>query len=97
MSKDFKPRQVVKQNLSTNPKTARNRAAEASKRGFDAAEHKAKSAYRVNKSRALEKLHKIPSWNVQSREEQERMEQEALDAVEDKFARKMDELRREWG
>jgi hypothetical protein len=94
--KDFKPRQPVKQNHSDNPKTARNRAAEASKRGFKAGELKAKSAYRVNKSRALRKLHKTPEWNIRSPTEQDKLERDAMEPVEEKFALRMEGLRREW-
>ena len=94
-TKDFKPRRVVRSNLSSNPKTARNRAAETSKRGFEAAELKAKTAYRVNKSRALGKLHKSSGWDILSSAEKGRREQDALEEVEDKFSRRMPELHRE--
>lgn len=96
-SEDFKPRKARKQQYSENAKTARNRAAEASKRGFEAAELRARIAYRTNKSRSLAKLHKSDRWNLLSPTEQERREAGACEAVERRFFDRMDELRQEWG
>lgn len=96
-SSDFKPRKARKQKLSDNVKTARNRAAEVAKTGFEAAELKAKSAYRVNKSRGLRKLRKSPGWLVLSEQEQETREHEVVVAAENKFYERMDALHREWG
>jgi hypothetical protein len=97
LSGDFKPRQARKEHHSDNAKTVRNRAAEVSKTGFEAAELRARTAFRTNKSRALGRLRNSPGWNECSLKEQERREQEALNAVEKKFLDRMDDLRKEWG
>jgi hypothetical protein len=96
-SSDFKPRKARKQKLSDNVKTARNRAAEVAKTGFEAAELKAKSASRVNKSRGLRKLQQSPGWIVLSEKEQEKRELEVVVAADNKFCERMDALHREWG
>ena len=96
-SSDFKPRKARKQKLSDNVKTVRNRAAEVAKTGFEAAELKAKSAYRVNKSRGLRKLQQSPGWILLSEKEQERREHDVVVAAENKFCERMDALHREWG
>lgn len=96
-SGDFKPRKSRKQKHSDNAKTTRNRAAEVAKTGFDAAELRARSAYRVNKSRGLAKLHRSPGWKVLSEQQQVKREDEVVMAAEEKLFKRMNSLRREWG
>jgi hypothetical protein len=96
-SGDFKPRKARKHKHSDNAKTTRNRAAEVAKTGFEAAELKARSAYRVNKSRGLAKLHESSGWKMLSEREQAKRENEVVMAAEEKLFKRMNALRQEWG
>jgi hypothetical protein len=93
---DFKPRKARKQKHSDNAKTARNRAAETLKTGLEAAELKARSAYRVNKSLGLAKLQNSAGWKILSETEQTKRQNEVVDAAEQKLCNRMEALHREW-
>jgi len=93
---DFKPRKARKQKHSDNAKTARNRAAEILKTGLEAAELKARSAYRVNKSRGLAKLQNSAGWKILSEREQTKRQNEVVDAAEQKLCNRMEALHCEW-
>ena len=93
---DFKPRKARKQKHSDNAKTTRNCAAETLKTGLEAAELKARSAYRVNKSRGLAKLQNSAGWKILSETEQTKRQNEVVDAAEQKLCNRMETLHREW-
>jgi hypothetical protein len=97
MSKSpFKPRKARKVQYSDNPKTARNRQAEATKKGFEVAELKAKIAFRTNKSRHLTKLHKSEEWNSLSPQERWKRENAVVLPLEQKYKEKIRLLEKEW-
>ena len=93
---DFKQRKARKQKHSDNAKTTRNRAAETLKTGLEAAKLKARSAYRVNKSRGLAKLQNSAGWKILSETEQTKRQNEVVDAAEQKLCNRMEALHCEW-
>jgi len=92
----FKSRKARKVTHSDNPKTARNRTAESSKKGFDAAELKAKNGHRVAKHRQLTRLHNSREWQRLSSAEQTKRESDVIAVLEQKLHDKIKELEREW-
>ena len=92
----FKPRKPREVTHSDNPKTVRNRTVESSKRGFDAAELKAKNAHRVTKHRHLTKLHNSSKWQRLSGAEQTKRERDVIAVLEQKLHDKIKELEWEW-
>jgi hypothetical protein len=82
--KIFKPRQTVSKQHSPNAKTTRNRNAERSKRGLEAAFLKADIAFRTAKSRALAKLHKSNEWGTLSDRQKSEAITKAVRMLEDK-------------
>ena len=92
----FQPRKARKTSHSDNPKTKRNREAEAAKSGFEAAELKARTAFRTSKSRHLAKLHRTPGWLTLTPAQREDREADVVEALEEKLAQKIRALDKLW-
>src|ERR1700694_4161047 len=96
MADMFKPRKARKVTLSDNPKTLRNREAEAAKRGYEAGLLKAKNTFRVNKHRCLKKHHDSPDLSSVGDQERQRREKDAIKILTISHENKLRELEREW-
>jgi hypothetical protein len=92
----FKPRQEKPTPHSDHPKTARNRENETAKRGIDIAMSRADTAFRVAKSRALAKLHKLAEWTQWNSAEQGRAERKAIRGLEVERDRKKTMIENEY-
>jgi len=95
-SNPFSPLKLTKSCPSNNPKTILNRKNDHKKRGLDAALHHADRRFRVNKSRALEKLHKDKKFASLSEVEQGVMENEIIGRLEDQRDSDKLNLEKEW-
>jgi hypothetical protein len=95
-SSPFKPRQLTSRTRSTNPKTIRNRNAEATKQGLDAAFLKADVAFRTAKSRAFVKLHDSKEWKYMSDRERSQAEKKVEKVLKDKRDMKKRDMEKEW-
>ena len=95
-SNPFSPLKSTKSNPSTNPKSILNRRNEYKKRGLDAALHRADRRFRVNKSRALEKLHKDQKFMSVSAIAQGVLEKQIIGKMEDKRDAEKLNLEKEW-
>jgi hypothetical protein len=93
----FKPRKAQKIFHSDNPKSKRNREAEASKSGFKAAEMKARNAFRTSKSRHLAKLHRTLGWTTLTLSQREDREADIIEGLESKLTEKLQALDKLWG
>ena len=83
-SNPFSPLKSNKSSPSNNPKSVLNRRNIHKKRGLDAALHRADRRFRVNKSRALEKLHKDKKFTSLCEIAQGAREKEIIGKLEDK-------------
>jgi hypothetical protein len=92
----FKRQLSIKSDYSKNPKTIRNRQAQISKQGLDAALLKADTAFRTAKSRALAKLHKSNGWDAFSAVERESKESQVISDLEQKRDSKKHQHELEW-
>jgi hypothetical protein len=95
-SNPFSPLKSTKSCPSNNPKTILNCKNDHKKRGLDAALHRADRRFRVNKSRALEKLHKDKKFASLSEVEQGVMENEIIGRLEDQRDTDKLNLKKEW-
>jgi hypothetical protein len=92
----FQPRKARRTSHSDNPKTKRNREAEAAKSGFEAAELKARTAFRTSKSRRLAKLHRTPGWSALTATQREDREADVVEELEKKLREKLRALDKLW-
>jgi hypothetical protein len=92
----FQPRKARRTSHSDNPKTKRNREAEAAKSGFEAAELKARTAFRTSKSRHLAKLHRTPGWSALTATQREDREADVVEELEKKLREKLRALDKLW-
>ena len=92
----FQPRKARKMSHSDNPKTQRNRKAESAKSGYEAAEMRAKTAFRTNKCRHLAKLHRAPEWSRLTPSQREDREADVIEELEKKHAEKLRALDTLW-
>ena len=95
-SNPFSPLKSNKSSPSNNPKSVLNRRNDHKKRGLDAALHRADRRFRVNKSRALEKLHKDKKFISLSEIAQGVREKEIIGKLEDKRDAEKLGLEKEW-
>jgi hypothetical protein len=92
----FQPRKARKTSHSDNPKTQRNRKAELAKSGYNAAEMRAKTAFRTNKCRHLAKLRRTPEWSRLTHSQREDREADVIEQLEKKHAEKLQALDALW-
>jgi hypothetical protein len=92
----FQPRKARRTSHSDNPKTKRNREAEAAKSGFEAAELKVRTAFRTSKSRHLAKLHRTPGWSALTATQREDREADVVEELEKKLREKLRALDKLW-
>ena len=95
-SNPFSPLKSTKSSPSNNPKTVLNRRNNHKKRGLDAALHRADRRFRVNKSRALEKLYKDNKFTSLSEDAQRVMENQIIGGLQDKRDAEKLDLEKEW-
>ena len=95
-SNPFSPLKSNKSSPSNNPKSVLNRRNIHKKRGLDAALHRADRRFRVNKSRALEKLHKDKKFTSLCEIVQGAREKEIIGKLEDKRDAEKLGLEKEW-
>ena len=95
-SNPFSPLKSTKSSPSNNPKSIVNRRNNHKKRGIDAAFHRADRRFRVNKSRALERLHKDEKFMSVCAMAQREMETEIIRELEDKRDADKLGLEKEW-
>jgi len=91
VSDPFSPPRARSETQSKNPKTIANRNAIHAKAGLEIAEHRADAAFRANKCRKLQALHRHPqwaSWSDKKKEAEENKVVEKLEAIRDERKRK---------
>ena len=95
-SNPFSPLKLNKSSPSNNPKSVLNRRNIHKKGGLDIALHRADRRFRVNKSRALEKLHKDQKFTSVSAIAQGVLEKQIIGEMEDKRDAEKLGLEKEW-
>jgi len=95
-SNPFSPLKSTKSSPSNNPKSILNHRNEYKKRGLDAALHRAVRRFRVDKCRALERLHKDKKYTSVSATAQREMEKQIIRELEDKRDAEKLGLEKEW-
>jgi hypothetical protein len=91
VSDPFSPPRARSETRSKNPRTIANRNAIHAKVGLEIAEHRADAAFRTNKCRKLQVLHRHPqwaSWSDKQKEVEENKVIEELEAIRENRKRK---------